>query len=57
MSLSGSMTMSSKPTGYVENYFSLDDILATQERIPCKFEAAVHNLGKKASRWRCYLRL
>ncbi|CAL1289604.1 unnamed protein product [Larinioides sclopetarius] len=28
-----------------EEYFSIDDILATQERIPCKFEVGVHKLG------------
>ncbi|GIY88987.1 DNA replication complex GINS protein PSF3 [Caerostris darwini] len=28
-----------------EEYFSIDDILATNERIPCKFEVGVHKLG------------
>ncbi|GFS36461.1 DNA replication complex GINS protein PSF3 [Nephila pilipes] len=28
-----------------EQYFSIDDILATNERIPCKFEVDVHKLG------------
>ena len=44
MSLSGGI--SSKSTGYAENYFGLEDILATQERVPCKFEGMVHHLGK-----------
>ncbi|KAG8190256.1 hypothetical protein JTE90_001340 [Oedothorax gibbosus] len=28
-----------------EQYFSIDDILATNERIPCRFEVGVHKLG------------
>ncbi|XP_054710678.1 DNA replication complex GINS protein PSF3-like [Uloborus diversus] len=28
-----------------EEYFSIDDILATNERIPCRFEVPVHKLG------------
>ncbi|KFM61684.1 DNA replication complex GINS protein PSF3, partial [Stegodyphus mimosarum] len=28
-----------------EQYFSIDDILATNERIPCRFEVPVHKLG------------
>lgn len=28
-----------------EDYFNLDDILATQERIPCTFQTEVFNLG------------
>ncbi|KAJ9579612.1 hypothetical protein L9F63_004691 [Diploptera punctata] len=27
------------------NYFSIDDIFATQERLPCKFLVPVHRLG------------
>lgn len=30
---------------YFPNYFSVDDILATQERIPCKFLQNVPKLG------------
>nr|CAD7198294.1 unnamed protein product [Timema douglasi]CAD7574902.1 unnamed protein product [Timema californicum] len=30
---------------YFPNYFSIDDILATQERLPCKFQMKVHRLG------------
>ncbi|KAL3286852.1 hypothetical protein HHI36_001340 [Cryptolaemus montrouzieri] len=30
---------------YSPNYFSIDDILATQERIPCKFSVNVPKLG------------
>ncbi|RXG65154.1 DNA replication complex GINS protein PSF3, partial [Armadillidium vulgare] len=30
---------------YSPNYFTIEDILATQERIPCKFELPVYNLG------------
>ena len=32
-----------------ENYFSIDDILATQAKIPCKFEVTVYNLGEKSA--------
>lgn len=28
-----------------EEYFSIDDILATNERIPCRFEVAVKKIG------------
>lgn len=28
-----------------EQYFSIDDILATNERVPCRFEVAVNKLG------------
>jgi hypothetical protein len=28
------------------NYFDIDDILATQERVLCKFELPVLNMGK-----------
>ena len=45
--------MSSASTGksgdsqnYQENYFDIDDILATQQRIPCQFEQQVYNLGR-----------
>ena len=31
---------------YCPTYFSVEDILASQERIPCKFEAEVYGLGK-----------
>lgn len=30
---------------YYPNYFSLSGILATQDRVPCKFELSVYNLG------------
>ncbi|KAJ8302413.1 hypothetical protein KUTeg_018809 [Tegillarca granosa] len=29
----------------IDNYFSISDILATQERIPCKIELPIHRLG------------
>lgn len=29
-----------------ESYFSLDDILATQESVPCKVEVPIYRLGK-----------
>lgn len=32
---------------YSPNYFSLDDILVTQERIPCKFLANIPGMGMK----------
>ncbi|KAG5898555.1 hypothetical protein JTB14_012454 [Gonioctena quinquepunctata] len=32
-------------TAYCPNYFSIDDILATQERSPCKFLLNVPNMG------------
>jgi hypothetical protein len=28
------------------HYFSVEDIFATQERLPCKFIVPVHRLGK-----------
>lgn len=34
------------PHSYVPNYFSIDDILATQERVPCKFLCDVPKLGE-----------
>ncbi|XP_076267902.1 DNA replication complex GINS protein Psf3 isoform X1 [Rhynchophorus ferrugineus] len=33
-------------TSYQPNYFSIDDILATQERTPCKFLQNVPRMGK-----------
>ncbi|XP_044263640.1 DNA replication complex GINS protein PSF3 [Tribolium madens] len=33
-------------TSYLPNYFSVDDILATQEKIPCKFVQNILKLGK-----------
>ena len=36
----------SSGSGGSENYFDIDDILASQEKIPCKFEVPVYNLGK-----------
>ncbi|XP_063615046.1 DNA replication complex GINS protein PSF3-like, partial [Penaeus indicus] len=32
-------------SSYFPDYFSLGDILATQDRVPCKFELPVYNLG------------
>lgn len=32
--------------GYSPNYYSLEDILATQERVPCKFLQNVPRMGK-----------
>ncbi|KAK7076826.1 DNA replication complex GINS protein PSF3 [Halocaridina rubra] len=34
-----------KNFSYYPSYFSLSDILATQDRVPCKFEQTVYNLG------------
>ncbi|XP_074646777.1 DNA replication complex GINS protein PSF3-like [Tubulanus polymorphus] len=34
-----------RSSGYRENYFSIDDILSSQERIPCKFITPVKRLG------------
>ena len=31
---------------YNNNYFDIQDILASQERITCKFEVDVPNMGK-----------
>ncbi len=31
---------------YTPNYFSIEDILATQERVSCKFDVTVPKLGK-----------
>ena len=36
----------SSGSGGSESYFDIDDILASQEKIPCKFEVPVYNLGK-----------
>ena len=44
MSLSGNS--SAKSNNYRENFFSLDDIIATHEKISCKFEVSVPHLGK-----------
>jgi len=30
----------------VDDYFSISDILTTQERLPCKVEVPIHRLGK-----------
>ena len=30
---------------YAPNYFSIEDILATQERVPCQTENDLPNLG------------
>lgn len=32
--------------GNLPHYFSIEDIFATQERLPCKFVVPVHRLGK-----------
>lgn len=34
------------PAAYFPNYFSVEDVLATQERMPCKFLVEVSKLGK-----------
>ena len=31
--------------GYQSDFFDIDDIIATQQRIPCRFEQQVYNLG------------
>lgn len=36
----------SLPHSYFPNYYSIEDILATQERVPCKFIQTVPNLGE-----------
>jgi hypothetical protein len=33
--------------GSLPHYFSIEDIFATQERLPCKFVVPVHRLGKE----------
>ncbi|KAJ8912866.1 hypothetical protein NQ315_007998 [Exocentrus adspersus] len=33
------------PTSYYPSYYSIDDILATQERVPCKFLVNVPKMG------------
>ncbi|KAK3742741.1 hypothetical protein QZH41_018959 [Actinostola sp. cb2023] len=33
----------SRPSSY--DYFDIDDVIATQDRIPCKLEVQIHNLG------------
>ena len=38
--------MPSLKPSYSPNYFSIEDILATQERISCKFEMTVPKLGE-----------
>jgi len=38
-------TISGNSSRTSDSYFDIDDILATQERIPCKFEVPVYNLG------------
>ena len=45
MSFSSGLT-SSRFDGRRQNYFSIDDILTTQQRIACKFEVPVLNMGK-----------
>ena len=30
---------------YTPNYFSIDDLLATQERLPCHVESELENIG------------
>ncbi|KAL8589319.1 hypothetical protein ACOMHN_052322 [Nucella lapillus] len=37
--------MSQTTTNDCEDYFNLDDILATNERLPCKVEMPIHRLG------------
>lgn len=37
------------PAAYCPNYFSVEDVLATQERMPCKFLVNVPKLGKRMS--------
>ncbi|XP_076069376.1 DNA replication complex GINS protein Psf3 [Oratosquilla oratoria] len=32
-------------SSYFPNYFSIEDILASQERVPCKYEVTVYGLG------------
>ncbi len=39
------MTHNSRPRIYSEDYFSLKDVLATQERLPCKINIQVLNMG------------
>jgi hypothetical protein len=37
--------------GILSNYFSIEDIFATQERLPCKFVVPIHRLGMYAIRF------
>lgn len=37
--------------GYSPNYYSLEDILATQERVPCKFLQNVPRMGKSKTHY------
>jgi GINS complex subunit 3 len=46
MASSDSLTgppLRSRPSSY--DYFDIDDVLATQDKIPCKLEVQIHNLG------------
>ena len=42
-SVTGAPPLRSRPNSY--DYFDVDDILATQERVPCQIELQIHNLG------------
>lgn len=33
----------SRPSSY--DYFDIDDVIATQEKVPCRLEVQIHNLG------------
>lgn len=43
------------PAAYCPNYFSVEDVLATQERMPCKFLVDVPKLGKIILLYLCHL--
>ena len=45
MSLSSSFS-SQKSNFGTEDYFDLDNILCSSEKLPCRFEVALFNLGK-----------
>ena len=38
--------MANFEVSYSPNYFSIDDILASQSRVTCKFEKSAKGLGK-----------
>ena len=38
--------MANFDVSYFPSYFNIDDILASQDKVPCKFEVPVKGLGK-----------
>ena len=39
-------TQKKRSSGCGQNYYSVDDILAKHEKLPCKVEMPIHRLGK-----------